>query len=95
MMVISKPEKDVKISYNLQKIKTKVMDTSTPWIHSKINIPGLLVFGVAKFRKNRNATTAIFNRASLLCPDAIATCLLLWSSRKWKPSSFDFFSSIL
>lgn len=35
-MVISKLEKDVKIPYNLQKIKTKVMDTSTLWIHSEI-----------------------------------------------------------
>lgn len=45
-VVISKPEKDVKITSNLQKIKTKAVDTSTPQIHSKISIPRLL-FGAA------------------------------------------------
>lgn len=83
-MVISKLEKDVKIPYNPQKIKTKMIVTGTPWICSKINIPDLLLFGVAKFRKNRNPTTPTVNRASLLCPDVIATHLLLWPSQEWK-----------
>lgn len=83
-MVISKLENDVKIPYNLQTIKTEVLDTSTPWINSSINLPGLLLFGVAKFRKNRNIISAIFNRASLLCLDVTATHLLPWPSQKWK-----------
>lgn len=79
-MVISKLENDVKITYNLQNMTTKAMNIGTPQIHSKIGIPSLVLFGVAKFRKNRNATKAISNKASSLWQAAIASCLLLWPS---------------
>lgn len=78
-MVVCKLEKNVEITYNLQNMKTKAMGTGTPQMHSKISIPCQLLFGVAKFRKNRNATMAISSRASVICQAAIAS-LLLWPS---------------